>query len=75
MQLLGTCREAKGRLLKKAESAYGKRFKKFAKWKKQFQTENKRFELRFYCFVPSIAMFLDEGEKEYGDALVVVSMN
>jgi hypothetical protein len=77
MQLLGICKQVKGRsLLRKVEAIYGGRFKKYAKWKSQFTKERKgKFEMRFYRFVPEVAMFLDEGEKEYRDALVIVSLN
>jgi hypothetical protein len=30
----------------------------------QFIQKKKGFELRFYQFVPQVAMFLDEGERE-----------
>jgi uncharacterized protein YhbP (UPF0306 family) len=72
MQLLGRCQEAKGIFRRKAESVYGGRFRKYSKWRKQFAEEKQSFELRFYRFVPNLAMFLDEGEREYGESLVIV---
>jgi hypothetical protein len=74
MQMIGTCAECRGVLRRRAVMAYAGRFKKFAKWKKEFAQENGKFELRFYRFLPSVAMFLDEGVKEYGDALVIVQI-
>jgi uncharacterized protein YhbP (UPF0306 family) len=72
MQLLGKCKEAKGAVRERAESFYSARYRKYAEWRKDFAKERGTFELRFYRFIPRVAMFLDEGEKEYGDSLVVV---
>ncbi len=74
MQLIGSCEEAKGATLRKAESIYGTRFPRYSSWKKQFTEEKGGFQLRSYRFIPTVAKFLDESEKEYGDALVVVRM-
>ncbi len=72
VQLLGTCQEAKGILSKKAESVYGARFRKYREWRLKFKGGKTRFEYRFYRFAPKLLMFLDEGEEEYRDSLVVV---
>ena len=73
LQLLGKCQEAGGALKSKAESIYGNRYGQYAKWRKEFENEKKDFDLRFYQFLPNLAMFIDESEKkEYGESLVIV---
>jgi uncharacterized protein YhbP (UPF0306 family) len=74
MQLLGKCKEARGILSKRAESVYGNRFRKYKEWHLKFKHEKVRFEYRFYRFVPKLLMFLDEGEEEYRDSLVMMSL-
>jgi uncharacterized protein YhbP (UPF0306 family) len=74
VQLIGTCREAKGSLYHRAESVYDKRFNKYARWKEEFAKEKRgTFPMRFYRFVPRRAMLVDETVKEFGDSLVLLS--
>jgi hypothetical protein len=74
IQLLGECHEAEGAVQRKAESIYGARFQKYENWKKGFAKQKRKFDLRFYRFVPKVAIFLDESQEEYVNALVVVDM-
>ncbi len=64
VQLFGTCHEATGRWVEKAESIYSRRFPGYAKWRDQIQKGEGAFRLKFYRFVPTEAKILDE--KQFG---------
>lgn len=71
VQLFGTCREAKGQLIRKAERTYAKRFPRLFEWKNRTTKEEGAFLLRFFRFVPRNAKIFDEAEFGGGVFIIV----
>jgi uncharacterized protein YhbP (UPF0306 family) len=71
LQLFGTCRETRGATARKAEKAYGKRFKAYARWKAELEPHDTAREYRFYRFVTTQVKVFDE--QEFGGAVFVMA--
>src|SRR5581483_890356 len=59
IQLFGTCREVARHVVLAAEQSYAGRFQAYKKWRAS-QSEQDRFQYRFYRFVPTRIKLLDE---------------
>ena len=71
LQLFGICRQARGAAGRKAERAYATRFKPYAKWQAELETDDTAREYRFYRFVTRRVKVFDE--REFGDAVFVTA--
>jgi len=69
LQLMGTCRQARGSQAIRAEQLYAKRFRSYARWRKGLKRTDAAGEYRFYRFVCQRLKILDEGE--FGGAVFV----
>ncbi|MBI4229522.1 MAG: pyridoxamine 5'-phosphate oxidase family protein [Planctomycetes bacterium] len=69
VQLLGTCRQARGSQEKKAEGLYGKRFAAYARWRASLGKDDAARDYRFYRFLPTRLKVLDE--RTFGAAVFV----
>jgi uncharacterized protein YhbP (UPF0306 family) len=72
LQLFGTCREARGAEARKAERAYGKRFKAYAEWNDESEEEDEsEGDYRFYRFVTRRLKLFDE--REFGELVFITA--
>ncbi len=69
LQIVGTCRQARGFEARKAKQLYGKRFPAYASWSANLSRDNVARAYRFYRFLTSKLKILDE--KEFGDGVFV----
>jgi uncharacterized protein YhbP (UPF0306 family) len=71
LQLFGNCREARGPAARKAARTYAARFKPYATWQAELDTDDTAREYRFYRFVTRRVKVFDE--REFGGAVFVTA--
>jgi uncharacterized protein YhbP (UPF0306 family) len=71
LQLFGTCKQATGRQVSKADKLYGKRFAEYKTWKAGLAPDSPGRDYRFYRFVTAELKVFDE--KELGSGTFVLA--